>query len=84
MSDIRATIRGFILRECLPGESPENLRDDTPLLETGILDSLRTVQLVAEVEREAQIEINARDVDESNFRSVDAIVSFVERRRAGV
>jgi len=82
MSDIRAIVRDFILTQCLPGESPENLQDDTPLRTSGILDSLRTLQLVSEIEKAEGFEIEAYEVDDENFRSVDDIVAFVEQRRA--
>ena len=38
MSDVKETIRTYILSEYLPGESPANLMDDTPLRTSGILD----------------------------------------------
>jgi acyl carrier protein len=81
MSDIRAVVRDFILAQCLPGESPENLRDDMALRTTGILDSMSTLKLVSVIEETQGFEIEAHEVDDENFRSVDDIVTFVERRR---
>ena len=43
MSDVKETIRQYILTTYLPGESAANLRDDTPLRTSGILDSLATL-----------------------------------------
>ena len=83
MSDIRTVVRDFILTHCLPGESPENLTDDTALRTGGILDSMTTLKLVSEIEKAEGFEIEAHEVDDENFRSVDDIVAFVERRRAG-
>ncbi len=50
MSDVKDTIRQFILATSLPGESPDNLKDDTPLLSSGVLDSLAALGLVSFVE----------------------------------
>ena len=47
MDDVREVIRQFILETYLPGESRDNLRDDTPLLTSGILDSLAALGLAA-------------------------------------
>lgn len=82
MNEIRAVVRDFILSNCLPGESPENLTDDAALRTSGILDSMTTLKLVSEIEKTEGIEIEAHEVDDENFRSVDDIVAFVERRRA--
>jgi acyl carrier protein len=82
MNDIRAVVREFILTQCLPGESPENLRDDTPLQGTGILDSMKTLKLVSVIEETEGVSVEAHEVDEDNFQSVDNIVAFVEGKRA--
>ena len=47
MEQINADVKGFILKEFLPGESPEQLTDSTPLITGGILDSIATLKLVA-------------------------------------
>jgi acyl carrier protein len=83
MSELRGFVRSFILTECLPGESPENLLDDTPLKSSGILDSMTTLKLVNALEKETSTEIEAHEVTEENFTSVDTIVAFIEERGAG-
>jgi acyl carrier protein len=57
------TIRHFIVRRYLPGESPSNLLDDTPLRSTGILDSLATLGLVSFLEEQYQISVDAYETD---------------------
>ena len=46
MDNVEETIRNYILTEFLPGESAANLKDDTPLRTSGILDSMATLNLV--------------------------------------
>jgi acyl carrier protein len=82
MNSIGQTIRDFILHKYLPGESPENLRDDTPLRTSGILDSLATLSLISFLEEQFKIEVEAHETDVDNFDSIRDIASFVERKVA--
>jgi acyl carrier protein len=82
MTDVKATIRQFILATYLPGESPANLRDDMPLRTSGVLDSLATLGLVSFVEREFGIELDAYETGVESFDRIDDIVALVERKRA--
>lgn len=82
MAHVADTIRSFILKEYLPGELPENLKDDTPLRSTGILDSLATLGLISFLEKEFQIEVEAHETDVDNFDRIQDIAAFVERKRA--
>jgi acyl carrier protein len=50
MAQIKEDVKEFILREFLPGESPQELTDSTPLITGGILDSLATIKLVSFLE----------------------------------
>jgi acyl carrier protein len=84
MSDIANTIRSFVLSNYLPGESPENLKDDTPLRTSGILDSLAILALISFIEKQYGIEVEAHETDVDNFDRIQDIVAFVERKRAGV
>ena len=79
MREPREAIRQYILTEFLPGESPANLADDTPLRTTGILDSNTTLKLVDYIEREFGIEVEARDLKEDNIGTINALVAFIER-----
>ena len=78
---MRETIRQFVLSEFLPGESPANLHDDTPLRTSGILDSMATLKLVSFVEEQFGIEVEAHEAGVDNFDRVDDIVAFVERKQ---
>jgi acyl-CoA synthetase (AMP-forming)/AMP-acid ligase II len=50
MDNVKEELRQYILSGFLPGEKPSNLRDDTPLRTSGILDSVATLRLVSFVE----------------------------------
>ena len=79
---IKEAIRQFVLSQSLPGELPENLRDDTPLQSSGILDSLATVTLVAYLEKEFGIDVDVYDTTVEHFDSIHDIAELVARKRA--
>jgi acyl carrier protein len=81
MQPIADNLRQFILTRYLPGESPGNLRDDTRLRSTGVLDSLATLALISFIESEYGIEIAAHETDIDNFDRIQDMVSFIERKR---
>lgn len=81
MSDVKETIRQYILATYLPGESADNLRDDTPLRTTGILDSLATLSLVSFVEREFGVELEAHETGIDTFDRIEDIAALVARKK---
>jgi acyl carrier protein len=82
MDDIKEELRRYILAEFLPGEKPSNLKDDTPLRTSGILDSVATLKMVTFVEENYGIEVEAHEAGVENFDSIDAIASFVKSKKA--
>jgi methoxymalonate biosynthesis acyl carrier protein len=80
MTELRDKVRQFILSNHLPGESPENLRDDMPLQSSGILDSLAALELVAFLQRECGIELDVYDTAVERFDSIDDMVQCIERK----
>lgn len=83
MNDVKETIRQYILTTYLPGESAANLRDDTPLRGSGILDSLATLSLVSFVEREFGIELEAHETGIDTFDRIEDIAALVARKKSG-
>jgi acyl carrier protein len=76
----KTTIRDFILASYLPGESPDNLTDHTPLRTSGILDSFATLSLVAFLEKQFGIELDVYETAVERFDRVADIVACVERK----
>jgi acyl carrier protein len=73
---VRDTIRGYVLRVLLPGESPDNLEDALSLKEAGILDSMTTLDFVTFVEETYGIEIAPHEASGA-FDRIDDIVDLV-------
>ena len=53
---------------------------DTNLVETGLLDSLALVELLAQLEETFGVSISTEDLELENFRSIANIAGFVARR----
>jgi acyl carrier protein len=82
MNDVKETIRQFILSAHLPGESPDNLKDDTPLQTSGILDSLATLGLIQFVQEQFHVELDVYDTSVERFDRIQDIAASVARKRA--
>lgn len=70
-----------ILKEHLPGESPESLKPDDDLIGSGILDSLAMLNLVTHLERQYGVVVGAEEMDPGNFASVAALAKFVASKQ---
>ena len=83
VSNVKETLRQFIVKTYLPGESIENLQDDTPLRTSGVLDSMATLGLVSFVEKEFDIELEVHETCIETFDTVGGIADLVVQKRAG-
>lgn len=73
---VRSEVRAYIVREFLAGDG-RDLDDDTPLLRSGILDSLKIVSLLAFLEASFGVSISSDDVSAANFSSIARIGALV-------
>ncbi|MBW5481294.1 phosphopantetheine-binding protein [Streptomyces bambusae] len=75
------TIKTFVIAEFLPGTSPAELAADHDLLNDGVIDSLGVLKLIAWVEDRFELAVGDADLDPNNFRSVEAIDTFISGAR---
>ena len=78
-TDARAAIRGWLQENVTGGRDVAN---DELLIESGVMTSLQTVELVTFLEDEFGITVEDDEFDEENFGSVDAIAALVEGKAA--
>ncbi|HXS09260.1 MAG TPA: acyl carrier protein [Candidatus Krumholzibacteria bacterium] len=78
---IHDTVKTYILEQFLPGEDPNELTDDTPLMTTGILDSLATLKLVTYLEEKFDIAVEAHEADSENLNTLELITDLVARKK---
>lgn len=69
-------ILDFVRQEIL-NEPDSNLAPEDDLLETGLVDSIGMMRLVAFIETERGSKIPATDLVLENFKSIDAIVRYL-------
>ncbi|MCC6293932.1 MAG: acyl carrier protein [Bryobacterales bacterium] len=81
VSEMKNTVREFILAEFLPGESSANLKDDTPLRTSGVLDSMATLKLVSFVEDKFGIEVEAHEAGVENFDRISDIAALIASKK---
>lgn len=77
---IKSVVKRFILEEFLPGERPEALTDDTPLVAEGVLDSLATLRLVSFLEKEFKVSIAPHEVDAEYLNFLPTIAALVRSK----
>jgi acyl carrier protein len=80
--DLAETIGAYILEEFLPGEPRENLTASTPLISTGILDSIALLRLVGFLEETCAITIASHEVDADHFETIQAMVDLVRAKQS--
>jgi acyl carrier protein len=81
MTDVKNDLRQFIVSKYLPGEQVENLKDDTPLRTSGILDSISTLALVSFVEERFGITIDAHETGVEHFDRIEDIAALIDQKR---
>lgn len=81
MEDTLKTIKEYILTEFLPGEDPNELTVETPLITGGILDSLATLKLVAFLEERFGVEIQPHEMGTDYLDTLPDIAKLVESKK---
>lgn len=69
----------YIVDELL--DDDEDIQGDTSLFEGRILDSIKLLELISELESSNGIKIGTSEVNLDNLDSVDKIVAFLGRKR---
>jgi len=80
-TELRAELRAYVEEAFLYLHPDVELGDGDGFLELGIVDSLGFVELVEEIQGRYGIAVEALEITEENFGSIDALVAFVQRRR---
>lgn len=58
------------------------IETDTPLLESGVLDSMGVIELIEFLESEFEIEVDDGEITEENLESIEAATALVLRKKA--
>ena len=80
MSDLNASIKEFIMTEVNPDLHLERIDDDEPLIESGIVDSLGMLKILAFLDEAFGVDL-AGEIKPENFKNVRTICALVENQR---
>jgi acyl carrier protein len=80
---VETVIKDYISRELAPDPALLPLSNDTPLLDSGILDSLSLLRLVVFLEERFETTMGDADLLPENFASVNAICAYLRARESG-
>jgi acyl carrier protein len=75
--DIEHTLRNFLSRFIRDHE----LKNDEDIFAAGFVNSMFALQLVQFIERQFGFNIESEDLELDNFRSLDAMTRFIERKQ---
>lgn len=74
-------IRSYVIEEFLPGTDPQEIPVDMDLLNSGIIDSLGLLKMIAWIETTFEVAVGDEDLDPENFRSLGTMGRFVGAAR---
>lgn len=80
--EIIETVKTYILDEFLVGEDPEALTPETPLIKSGVLDSIATLKLVSFLEEHYGVEFQAHEMSPDYLDTLSDIAHTVELKQA--
>ncbi len=74
-------IKLILLNGFIEVDNTDELKNDTPLISSGILDSISILQLVDSLEKEFEVEFEAHEIDRDKFDSIDLITEMVSSKK---
>ncbi len=78
--EIKRELTAYILEHFFQGNA-DSLTSETPLLTSGILDSISALQMVDFIEERFGIEFEAHEVDQENLNSIETIARFISSKQ---
>lgn len=79
----KSKITHFIF-EKFPVARKRQLGEDTPLLETGIVDSIGILEIVTFIEQSFAVTVSDDDLTPENFGSIASIAAFIQGKIDGI
>ena len=81
--EITAAVRAILLEGALAGSDPAALQDSSPLITAGVLDSVRTVQLVGELEDRFGVSFEAYEMSVDYLNTIADIGATICKKLHG-
>ena len=77
---VQESLQNYIINERLEGQVPEGFDNDYDLIDSGIIDSLFMMNLITYLEQQHEVAFGMNDMVPENFKSVNALSSFVQNQ----
>ncbi len=81
MDAIVETLKTYVHEEFVPDMNPDELTATTPLMQSGILDSLAAIALGQFIEEKFNLTIDPHEVNADNFGTLDQIANFIRAKQ---
>jgi acyl carrier protein len=81
-TEMRDRVLDYVRTELAAGVTDDGITATTPLLEAGILDSLRTAKLISWLRTEVGVRVPPTAMTGQNFRDAETIAELVLSLRA--
>jgi len=78
--NVQAVVHEYIVENHLGGEYSEGFQDTTPLISSGIIDSIGVLNLVNFIETRFQIEFMPREIGPHNLETVQQIQQAIRKK----
>jgi acyl carrier protein len=78
---VESVIKAYISSELVNKPELLPLKNDTPLLESGILDSLALLKFLVFLEKEFGVLVDDFDLIPENFNTIDTICAYVRSQQ---
>ena len=80
MSDVKSTLRQFIVENFLFGDD-DGFEDDTSFLEQGIIDSTGMLELITFLEEEFSLQLDDEELIPENLDSLNNLEAFLAKKQ---
>lgn len=78
--NVTAAVRAFITENVFGGKENAELKNDTSLISTRLMDSIVALKLVSHLEATFNIEFEAHEVNQENLETIDRITAIVQSK----
>jgi acyl carrier protein len=79
--DIESAIESFIVKEIMLGDNSTKIDPNESLINSGVLDSLALLRLIAFIEEQFKVTVEDSEVVPENLETINDIVAFVEQKK---
>jgi len=81
MDSIVETLKTYIHEEFVPDMNADELTATTPLMQSGILDSLAAIALGQFIEERYNVTIDPHEVNADNFGTLNQVATFIRAKQ---